>query len=200
MKSFLIRAAFFGGLLSPLAASATPITGSDSIALFDVRAMPSGAPLYPISGISSLSFTFGITSGTGSGNFAAIPLGSVVLPATFYPAGLNGGNGSTAFSFTILGYGTFTETGNPQILANTTTGSSTGVEFYLPGTFVPSGALSGFSANSASFDVSFTQTGASYSGSGTFDASAVSPEPSTMALLGTAMLAGALSFRKRLFA
>ncbi len=208
MKSVLLRAALVGALLTPFAANATPISGSDSVALFNVTVTPSGAPLFPISGVSSINYTFGLTTSVGTGNFSIIPVGSPVTPSILYPMGPNGGNGTTPFSVTIAGFGTFTETGNPIVLANTSTGRSTGVEFYLLGIFQPSGALSAYSSNDAAFDVSFTQTGGSYSGSGTFAVPSATPttpmtptpEPSSIALLGTAVLAGAGFMKKKLFA
>ncbi len=213
MKNLIVRLALAGALAaSSLVASATPVTGSDSIALFNVTVSPANSSLNPISGVNNLSYTIGFVSSTGTGDFAAIPVTTQVSGATLFPAGANGGNGVTPFSFTITGFGTFTETKNPVVVTNGTSGTSSSVDFFLFGTFTPSGALAGFQPNSASFNVSFTEngnatTGISYSGSGTLSAPGNGspnggpvPEPSSIALLGTAVLAGAGFMKKRLMA
>ena len=190
MHKILLSAAFLSALSLPLTASATAIAGSDAVALINVTVSPANAPLDPISGVSNLGYTFAIASGTGTGDFSVIPVGTIISGATLYPAGADGGDGTTPFSFTITGFGTFTETANPSVLSNGAVGISTGVNLYLLGTFTPSGSLASYTANAASFDVSFTQTGESYSGSGTLQVPPLSnaPEPSSLLLLGFGIL------------
>ena len=202
MKHLLVRLAVAGALAVPFVAGATQITGSDSIALFNVATNPANASFFPISGITSISNGGAVISSTGTGNFSIIPTGTFVSVATFFPNGPNGGTIGTPFTFTISGFGTFTETSNPVVLANASNGTSSGTNIFLVGTFTPSGALSGFQSNTASFDISFTRTGASDSGSGTLavPAATVIPEPSSIVLLGSALLAGAGVMRKRLLA
>ncbi|MEO7029275.1 MAG: PEP-CTERM sorting domain-containing protein [Acidobacteriaceae bacterium] len=214
MKNLIVRLALVGALAAaPFAANATPVKGSDSIALFNVTVAPANSSLKPISGVQTLSYTIGLISQmNGTGAFFGVPIFTPVSGATLYPSGVNGGNGVSPFDFTIAGFGTFTETKNPIVVTNGKKKGSSSVDFYLLGTFTPSGALAGFQPNSASFNVSFTENGNatngfSYSGSGTLSAPGNGipnggpvPEPSSIALLGTAVLVGAGFMKKRLLA
>ena len=181
-------------------AHATSIIGSDSLS-FNVVTVTPGGSLDPIGSISSINFgANGNTSAVGQGGLSVIPvLTPVTLTESLFPNGLDGGTGGIPFSFTIVGYGTFTETANPVVNTNgAPSGGASNVDLYLLGTFTPS--FGAFTPGAASLDVSFTQTDGSYSGSGTFSSppTGPAPEPSSLILLGTG-LAGAAGtlFRRR---
>ncbi len=180
-------------------AAAMPPNGTDAVSFNVVSVNPTNASLYPISNITSFSFTNGQTSNNGTGNIA-IPAGSTFAGNTLYVNGVNGGNGTTPFTITIMDgmggtYGTFTETASPTIESNAApSASSSSVDLFLLGFFTPGTLLSSsIQSGYADLDVSFTESNingnVSYSGSGTFASPPASiPEPATVALLGTGIL------------
>jgi hypothetical protein len=196
---------------APLAFAST-ILGSDALTFTNVYAVPLSTTVNPISGVTDFTMTGGLTTSPGQQNLSVIPDGNAVTEsATFYPSGALGeANPATPFTFTIAGFGTFTETAAPVVTSNAGDNNTSNVNFYLLGSFAPGAGLSTFSTGPASFTFSVTESVVngigSYSASGTLASPPATvssaPEPSSLVLLGTGLCsaAGMLVRRRRMVA
>ena len=207
-SSALAATVALGGLLlGAAAANAAPISGTDSIGFFNVSVAGNGTNLNGATSIMSTTNS-GTTQATGGGDLSGVAAGTAVTFNTLFPGGTDGGNGGSepAFSFTITGFGTFTATADPTLVAHSATGQSQGDEYYILGTFAPT--FGSFTPGASSFDVSFTETvgqnSISYSGSGTFASPPAppppppsSPEPITISLFGAGLVALGVVRRRR---
>ncbi|MGI4942368.1 MAG: PEP-CTERM sorting domain-containing protein [Janthinobacterium lividum] len=198
-KFSIAAAALCGAALCAIApAQASPLNATVPIALFSVGLL-NGTDLSDTTGVS---FSFGVTTDQGAGDFSQIAANTMVTSnGSLYFYSALGGLNDTAFSFNIGTYGTFVETAAPVVLNSSLTVTSTSIEAYLFGTFTPAGALGDFSMGSASFDASFTRSAAtndsitgkiaSVSGSGTLASPPGTlpvPEPASLLLLGPALI------------
>jgi hypothetical protein len=174
--------------LSAGAASAAPIEGSASFALFNVTSSPVNIGLG-----TTFSAGFTIVS-SATGDFAAIlsAIGSLdPLTATDGTAvSFSGAYGSFVGAITVNGA---TIDGPPNNRV---------VNIVAEGIFTPAGVLSGFEANAASATFSFNQTGGQ-AVAGTFTtfaeppAPSPAPEPMSLALFGLGLAGLGLVARRR---
>jgi hypothetical protein len=139
--------------------------------------------------LASSTMEFGVlavTSGSGTGDFSVVP-----FMTAFGPISLNDLTVSTGGGFSISNptYGSFIASGGTIVHQ-----SSSFLDVSLIGTYVPGPGLPGASPTPAEVDMSFTQTGASVSGSFTL---AAVPEPGTMVLAGSGFLALAGMIREK---
>jgi PEP-CTERM motif len=203
MDTRILLAATVAGLALAGAARADTLDGTDAISLFDVTVTPADSPLDPVSGLTTIDFSFGITTSDGSGELT-IPSTTFTSGSTaIYPAGPNGGTTGNPFTIIFGTYGTFTETVNPLIFNNSQTSSAYELDLYLLGNFSPSGSLASYDSGPASLNVSFTENTVgndiSYSASGTLATppNAV-PEPASLAVFGIGLFGFLLARRAQI--
>ena len=171
-KLSLLSLAGLGLSLLGTTANAQQLNGSLPFALFG-NTLVGGTDL---SNSTSITTSFAITSGVGTGSYSPIPTGT-----TYATTALTFANPDT-FTITNATYGAFT---GSTFTVVTSTANNYDVELF--GTYTPGPGLQPFSPTNGELRLSFTQTGASVSGSGTlstpaFDTPPV-PEPGSVALL-----------------
>jgi hypothetical protein len=202
-------------------ANATPIAGSDSVAIIATTTGAGHDLLTTLAGggtviMSSLFF------GNGSGDFALIPIATPISNTSLTLSALGG------FTFTSA-YGTFTGSPTITIGSNTYTSAITStsgsavsdtesISLYLVGTFTPAGPISSLGADNASITMTLNETASggpitdqhlgSISSSFTLAAPAASPqpppssptgapEPASVMLLGAALCGIAAARHRR---
>jgi hypothetical protein len=181
-------------LLVPSVSNAIPIVGS--LPLNGAMVSQNGTDLSNSTMIIALNL---LNLSLGTGNYSFIPMNT-----SFGPATLNYTSMATLalFSFTSpTGFGSFQATANPQNAIITKTASF--LDVFIIGTFTPGPAWpAGFDPSAASLRFSVNQSGLSISEAITLNSPPVPPvpEPSTLVLIGGALVGVALIARRRVTA
>jgi hypothetical protein len=178
-------------------AFAGPINGSMGLSFLDPT--QNGSDLLASTVVGNGSNTVRNVGGgcpSGSGDFCIVPTGTDFGGFTLTLASIATGGGLV---LTSASDGTFTATFG-EIVSHTTNFLDvylTGTYSGLPGNGTTCGGSNPCDDSAASFRASWTFTGSSLSGSGTLAAppAGLTPEPATMALLGSALIG--LGFLRR---
>ena len=194
----ILSIAAIAGLLALSTASAATINGSMELGTLGT-VINNGTG---IGNTTSLTTTL-VFSGSVFGDYAAVPVPLGTSFASLGPVTVDLTNFSTLV-LTSAAYGTFTATSG-VVVQQTASGICPGgtcggfLDVYLLGTY---SGLPGFDDTQTSLRISYTQSGAAISGSGTLTSPALPPpgvpEPATMALLGSALVGLGMYGRKRL--
>lgn len=157
-----------------------PLQGSLALAGFKVSQNKANLALS-----TKITAKFMLTSNTGTGAFHYIPLFTVFTPTMLNLANLN------TFSFTNSQWGTFVAN-HPSFPNQIVQHTASFLDILMDGTFTPGPGFLAHHPYVASEEIlrlSFNQSGKSLSEAVTLNSPAQTPEPGTLLLLGSGILA-----------
>ncbi len=167
-------------------AKATLLSGS--LAMGGINVSQNGANLAVSTKINAL---FVVTTNLGSGDYTAIPLLTIYIPTTLDLTSLS------SFTMSNATWGSFAA----NLVGNSIVQQSASfLDVLLTGVYTPGPGLAGFTATDATMRISVNQSGKSLSEAITLNSEAPVPEPGTLLLLGSglvALVASRKQFTKR---